>query len=197
MFAVGIFFGVEYFWIAIFLSVSLRRMFGYVDELQVEFQDVFVRKEQLRGYAIFFVATFMVRAFLFSLIGWYHVFIQNVVIRYEVYFLVSTLLEAPNLFFLYANHYQAFKPSSVDTSKEVQHLSYSEYLHFWDEADFKPLVVMVTDLEVSFASEYRRRCTIKLADSEAGPLFSECSSMTVEDLRPQPFAKLTSINPDL
>lgn len=65
----------------------------------------------MKVLAVFFVITYFLRGLMFGLLGYYSLFIANVFWRFELYFFLSTLCEAPNIFYQYMNHY-----SGIDTS---------------------------------------------------------------------------------
>jgi len=96
--------------------------------------------------AIFVVLSFYVRGFVFCCLGSMYKVIETPFWRFELYFLVTLLIEAPNIFYLYVMHLRSFK------EKDKQEESGSE--------TYESLVVVVTNMEIEYQSEYRKRVRI-------------------------------------
>ena len=91
--------------------------------------------------------------------------------RWELYFVVSTVLEIPCIFLLYATHYRSFnqKPNKLYFSLNENNTE--------EEDDYVPIVVLIVNLEISFQDEYRRRESNKVKSM----VWSDAVSQNVGD----------------
>jgi len=86
---------------------------------------------------ILIVFTFYLRGFVFCSLGNMYRVIQTPFWRFELYFLITVLIEAPNIFYLYVMHLCCFKEKNSGLIEEGE------------ETD-KSLVVVVTNMEIEY-----------------------------------------------
>jgi hypothetical protein len=88
--------------------VVLRLFFKLIDDPELKnFNDFKDQRKSLMTLSYFYVVTFFLRSVLFATFGHYKG--VGVFLKYEFYLLFSTILEVPNMFFLYMTHYRSFK----------------------------------------------------------------------------------------
>ena len=91
--------------------IVLIKFFGFLADPKM--QDRVKEFNNLRGHlkcmAILIVFTFYLRGFVFCSLGNMYRVIQTPFWRFELYFLITLLIEAPNIFYLYVMHLRCFK----------------------------------------------------------------------------------------
>lgn len=63
----------------------------------------------MKKAAVIFTTCYFLRSAMFLFLGYYHYFIQSVFWRFELYFIISTLFEVPNLVMIYVTNYNEFQ----------------------------------------------------------------------------------------
>lgn len=81
--------------------------------LKAAFSELSDKQTKLKKLSVFFVITYAMRGVMFGLLGHYDAFIPSYFWKFELYFIVSTALEAPFVIYLYATHYRSFKSAAV------------------------------------------------------------------------------------
>lgn len=80
----------------------------------IGFADFKEQKHALKILSYFYVTTFFLRAVIYGCFGSYKTIFKNTSesVLYELFLIVSTILELPNLFFMYSTHFKSFKEES-------------------------------------------------------------------------------------
>ena len=95
-----------------------------------------------------FQLSYLIRRAVLSMLGLWHYVFPTYFARWELYMLLSVLSDAPNLFLLYIKHYQVLDVDKTDLpNAEWKGSNYSA----------KSLMVIMTEMDTDFASEYRQR----------------------------------------
>lgn len=71
----------------------------------------------LKLQAAVFTFTYILRAIFFSILGVVYLVIPSIFWRMELFFIVGTILEGPNLFYLYLSHYRNFVAEDIAKSR--------------------------------------------------------------------------------
>ena len=146
---VAIGFGIEYFIVAILMLAVFWKYFNLLKQelMVIIFAEFYKMRSSMKCLSFIFIVTYLLRGFMFFFIGEYHNYIPSTFERYELYFIVSTLLEVPNLIWLYTMHYKDFKDFGILNSQDSK---------------IDSILVVSTRLEMSFQDEYRRRINSSL-----------------------------------
>lgn len=116
--------------------------------------------------------------------SWYF-WIDRFFWRWELYFFVSLVTDVPGLFLLYIKHIR-----SLDFNDETQ-------MPYAQQDSVKDVVVLLTDVDTDFISEYRpNRASAYSASNISSMRFSQANSLIVD---PEKFARQskTSMNTTL
>ena len=160
---VGLSFGIQYFVICILLIIVMIKLFRLLREPRLlrVYQSLGPKERNLKCMAIFLISTQLIRSFLFCIFGIYYTIIKSSFVRYELYIILSTLLEVPNLFLLYITHYFQFKDSnligapdlsariSLDVQLDPDELDKIEWM-CWSEP--VPISVLMTSIDLDFVN---------------------------------------------
>lgn len=115
----GLTFGVQYFIFAILFAILFRKLFTLLNlpVLQRAFGEFSKSIKMLKIQAAVFTATYFLRAIFFSVLGVVFLIVPSIFWRMELFFIVGTVLEGPNLFYLYISHYRNFGAEEIAMSR--------------------------------------------------------------------------------
>jgi hypothetical protein len=105
---IALFYGFEQTAIAIGMTFVMKRFFRQFEAMPEYFKDLIKRKQQLVWFTALLIFSYYVRALFFFLVGDLRLIVKSAFWQLELYFVMTALVEAPNLFFLFAYHYQTF-----------------------------------------------------------------------------------------
>lgn len=161
------------FLVAVFYSLVCWRLFYFLSkpELLQTFSEFRAQKKSMQVLAGIFITCYFARSTLFLMMGHYSKIVNSVFWRYELYFIISTLFEVPNLCMTYITNYSDFKGSEVSyKSDAASHGSINNKLD--DSADqfaydsekqersmgkTGGIIVVVATFEIDYVQEYRKR----------------------------------------
>lgn len=150
---------------ALLFILLLCKFFQLIDEPELKnFTDFKDQRQSLKTLSYFYVTTFVLRSIIFLTLGHVDAILgkNKSFEKYEIFLVLSTVLEAPNIFFLYLSHYKSFK-KEAPTDPEITMDRYSASQISDSEAgeiDVKqerPLLIVITEIDAAFKSEYRKR----------------------------------------
>jgi hypothetical protein len=101
------FYGSEYFILALMFILVFNKLFAIIKEpsIQFAFSKFGAKRDRLIKLAAIFVSTYFIRGVINLILGNYDIIAPGVMLRWELYLTITTVLEVPNLFYLYATHY--------------------------------------------------------------------------------------------
>ena len=107
----GLVYGVAYLVLGVMLTIVFVKLFKLLNQpvMTTSFKEFFDSRSRLICLATVFVATYFLRACFSLLLGYFQIIIPSALARWELYFMVTTVLEIPCMFMLYATHYRSFK----------------------------------------------------------------------------------------
>ncbi len=108
----GFYYGSEYLLLVILFSMLAYYFFKLLDQSRQNssLNDLKQQKANLVKFTIFFIISFLTRSGLYFGLGYYKniSWLNNTYLRYQLYVIISTLGDAPNLFYMYLTHYRSF-----------------------------------------------------------------------------------------
>ena len=135
-----------YLVLAIAFALAVKQAFKIIDlpNFNGQFQAIHDKKSSLKVFVTVFFATYILRVLMISLYGSWYFLIVRYFWRWELYLFISLVTDAPGLFLLYIKHIR-----SLDDSDAAQ-MAFAQ-----DGESFKDVVVLLTDVDTDFISEYR------------------------------------------
>ena len=128
------------------------------------FADFKEQRQSLKMLSYFYVTTFYFRAVLYGCLGSYKTIFGNTpeYVLYELFLVVSTILELPNLFFMYSSHFKSFREEKSPEAEEIDVDRYSASEITIDDTvetvrKNQPILVAITKLDANFRQQYQQR----------------------------------------
>jgi hypothetical protein len=111
----GLFTGIQFGVLTILFTVILVKFIRLIGKPGLkDMNDFRGQKDTLKQLSYFFIGTFACRTLLSFMISRYDLFIPQPWTRWELWLVIGTVVELPNMFYTYLTHYQSFKEEDSD-----------------------------------------------------------------------------------